>query len=143
MSGGRYQLEHTDAKAKGGARSGLGLQVLDSWTGTSRDTASLSGGETFMVSLALALALGQAVLHEAGGRPLQTLLVDEGFGSLDDESLELVMQVLDELRSGGRTVGIVSHVSELRTRVPAQIRVHKTEQGSRVEVLVGDAGSAA
>ena len=143
MSAGRYRLEHTDAKAKGGARSGLGLHVRDSWTGTARDTATLSGGETFMVSLALALALGEAVLHDAGGRPLETLLVDEGFGSLDDESLELVMQVLDDLRSGGRTVGIVSHVSELRSRVPAQIRVHKTEQGSRVEVHVGDASSAA
>lgn len=143
MSAGRYRLEHTDARAKGGARSGLGLVVRDSWTGTARDTATLSGGETFMVSLALALALGQAVLHDSGGRPLETLLVDEGFGSLDDESLELVMQVLDELRSGGRTVGIVSHVGELRSRVPAQIRVHKTEQGSRVEVHVGDASSAA
>lgn len=143
MSAGRYQLEHTDARAKGSVRSGLGLQVRDLWTGTARDTATLSGGETFMASLALALALGEAVLHDAGGRPLQTLLVDEGFGSLDDESLELVMEVLDDLRSGGRTVGIVSHVSELRTRVPAQIRVRKTEQGSTVEVLVGDATSVA
>ena len=143
MSAGRYQLEHTDARAKGGVRSGLGLQVRDAWTGTARDTATLSGGETFMVSLAMALGLGEAVLHDAGGRPLETLLVDEGFGTLDEESLELVMQVLDDLRSGGRTVGIVSHVSELRSRVPAQIKVHKTEQGSRVEVRVGDASSAA
>ncbi|MBC9957784.1 AAA family ATPase [Yimella sp. cx-51] len=136
MSAGRYQLAHTDALARGGARSGLSLQVRDSWTGTSRDTATLSGGETFMVSLALALGLGQAVLHDTGGRPLQTLLVDEGFGTLDDESLELVMHVLDELRSGGRTVGIVSHVGELRIRVPAQIQVRKTEQGSSVRVHV-------
>ncbi|GAB3583291.1 AAA family ATPase [Calidifontibacter terrae] len=143
MTGGRYRLEHTDERAKGGSRSGLGLRVLDAWTGTPRDTASLSGGESFMASLALALGLGQAVLHDAGGRPLQTLLVDEGFGTLDDESLELVMQVLDDLRAGGRTVGIVSHVGELRSRVPAQIEVRKSEQGSSLRVHLGDASPAA
>lgn len=143
MTDGRYRLEHTDQRAKGGSRSGLGLRVLDAWTGTTRDTASLSGGESFMTSLALALGLGQAVLHNTGGRPLQTLLVDEGFGSLDDESLELVMRVLDDLRAGGRTVGIVSHVGELRSRVPAQIEVRKSEQGSSLRVHLGDAPPAA
>ena len=104
MGEGRYQLRHTDHLAARGARSGLGLEVLDLWTGQARDTASLSGGESFMASLALALGLADAVREEAGGFDLQTLFVDEGFGTLDDESLEQVMAVLDDLREGGRAV---------------------------------------
>ena len=134
MGEGRYQLRHTDGLAARGARSGLGLEVLDLWTGQARDTSSLSGGESFMASLALALGLADAVREEAGGFDLQTLFVDEGFGTLDDESLEQVMAVLDDLREGGRAVGVVSHVAELRTRIPSQIVVSKTERGSSVHV---------
>ena len=123
MSDGRYTLEYTDARAAKGARSGLGLVVRDAWTGQTRETSSLSGGESFMASLALALGMGDAVRAEAGGFDLPTLFVDEGFGSLDDESLEQVMAVLDTLREGGRAVGIVSHVAELRTRIPPQLLV--------------------
>jgi exonuclease SbcC len=132
MSDGRYTLEYTDARAAKGARSGLGLQVRDAWTGQSRETSSLSGGESFMASLALALGMGDAVRAEAGGFDLQTLFVDEGFGSLDEESLEQVMAVLDTLREGGRAVGIVSHVAELRTRIPHQLQVLKHQAGSRI-----------
>lgn len=135
MTDGRYQLEHTDQRAARGSKSGLGLRVRDAWTGTTRDTATLSGGESFIASLALALGLGDAVLESAGGRRLETLLVDEGFGSLDEDSLEQVLDVLDSLRAGGRSVGIVSHVAELRTRIPAQIRVHKTAHGSTLQVV--------
>ena len=135
MSAGRYQLEHTDEKAGRGTKSGLGLRVRDAWTGTTRDTSSLSGGESFIASLALALGLGDAVLQAAGGRRLETLLVDEGFGSLDEESLDQVLDVLDALRAGGRSIGIVSHVAELRARIPAQIRVHKTVRGSTLQVV--------
>lgn len=135
MSDGRYQLEHTDERASRGSKSGLGLRVRDSWTGTARDTSTLSGGESFIASLALALGLGDAVLHAAGGRRLETLLVDEGFGSLDEDSLEQVLDVLDGLRAGGRTVGIVSHVAELRDRIPAQIKVSKTASGSTLRVV--------
>ncbi|WP_427385443.1 AAA family ATPase [Janibacter sp. G56] len=134
MGDGRYRLEHSDALAKNGARSGLGLQVQDLWTGAVRDTTTLSGGESFMASLALALGLAEAVREEAGGFDLQTLFIDEGFGTLDDESLEQVMGVLDSLREGGRAVGVVSHVAELRTRIPAQVIVRKSESGSSVEV---------
>ncbi len=134
MGEGRYQLRHTDHLAARGARSGLGLEVLDLWTGQSRDTASLSGGESFMASLALALGLADAVREESGGFDLQTLFVDEGFGTLDDESLEQVMAVLDDLREGGRAVGVVSHVAELRTRIPSQVVVRKTERGSSVTI---------
>jgi exonuclease SbcC len=135
MGDGRYQLAHSDDLAAGGRRSGLGLVVRDQWTGQVRDTASLSGGESFMASLALALGLADAVREEAGGFDLNTLFIDEGFGTLDDESLEQVMAVLDGLRDGGRCVGVVSHVSDLRSRVPAQVRVDKTSTGSSVAVL--------
>jgi exonuclease SbcC len=134
MGEGRYQLRHTDGLAARGARSGLGLEVLDLWTGQSRDTSSLSGGESFMASLALALGLADAVREESGGFELQTLFVDEGFGTLDDESLEQVMDVLDGLREGGRAVGVVSHVAELRSRIPSQVVVTKSERGSTVQL---------
>ncbi|MGN6636116.1 MAG: AAA family ATPase [Oryzihumus sp.] len=142
MSDGRYALEYTDALAARGARSGLGLRVRDAWTGLPRDTSTLSGGEAFMASLALALGLGDAVKAEAGGLDLQTLFVDEGFGTLDEESLEQVMAVLDGLREGGRAVGIVSHVAELRQRIPVQLRVTKTQRGSELTVRVEDAPAA-
>ena len=135
MGDGRYELAHSDDLVGGGRRSGLGLVVRDQWTGQVRDTASLSGGESFMASLALALGLADAVREEAGGFDLTTLFIDEGFGTLDDESLEQVMSVLDGLRDGGRCVGVVSHLSDLRSRVPAQIRVDKTSVGSSVTVL--------
>jgi exonuclease SbcC len=142
MSDGRYTLEYTDARAAKGARSGLGLLVRDAWTGQPRETSSLSGGEAFMASLALALGMGDAVRAEAGGFDLQTLFVDEGFGSLDEESLEQVMAVLDTLREGGRAVGIVSHVTELRTRIPHQLRVLKEQAGSRIQTEDRDSPAA-
>ncbi|MEY9847932.1 exonuclease SbcC [Streptacidiphilus sp. BW17] len=132
MSGGRYTLEHTDARSRNNARSGLGLQVLDAWTGRYRDTSTLSGGESFFASLALALGLADVVTDEAGGMPLDTLFVDEGFGSLDADALEEVMSVLDSLRERDRAVGIVSHVSELRDRIPNQLHVRKGRAGSRL-----------
>jgi exonuclease SbcC len=138
MSDGRYTLEYSDARAAKGARSGLGLLVRDAWTGQTRETSSLSGGEAFMASLALALGMGDAVRAEAGGFDLQTLFVDEGFGSLDEESLEQVMAVLDTLREGGRAVGIVSHVTELRSRIPHQLHVLKQQSGSRIHTERSD-----
>jgi DNA repair protein SbcC/Rad50 len=138
MTAGRYSLVHTDSR-RGGGKSGLGLLACDAWTGTDRDTSTLSGGETFMASLALALGLADVVTEEAGGTRIEALFVDEGFGSLDEETLEEVMNVLDGLREGGRCVGIVSHVSELRQRIPAQIRVRKSHSGSTVSVQSGAA----
>jgi DNA repair protein SbcC/Rad50 len=135
MSSGRYGLEHTDSVDRGRGRSGLALEVVDSWTGSRRDTASLSGGESFYTSLALALGLADVVSAEAGGVSIETLFVDEGFGTLDDDTLEEVMDVLDGLRSGGRSIGIVSHVADLRSRIPAQLEVLKTEEGSTVRLV--------
>ncbi|MFJ7266826.1 AAA family ATPase [Streptomyces sp. NPDC099050] len=132
MSGGRYTLLHSDARASGRGRSGLGLHVVDAWTGSERDTATLSGGETFFASLALALGLADVVTDEAGGMRLDTLFIDEGFGSLDDQALDEVLDVLDSLRERDRSVGIVSHVADLRTRVQAQLEIVKQRGGSVV-----------
>jgi exonuclease SbcC len=136
MSSGRYSLIHTDAR-RGAGRSGLGLLACDAWTGVDRDTSTLSGGETFLASLALALGLADVVTAEAGGTRIEALFVDEGFGSLDEETLDEVMTVLDGLREGGRMVGIVSHVAELKQRIPAQIRVHKGHSGSHLTQFTG------
>lgn len=122
FSGGRYSLEHTDTK-KGNAKSGLGVRVHDMHTNQVRDVGTLSGGETFYVSLSLALALAEVVRAESGGVDLGTLFVDEGFGTLDPDVLDDVMHTLEGLRAGGRTVGIVSHVIELKSRVADRIEV--------------------
>ncbi|MFE2226495.1 AAA family ATPase [Streptomyces kronopolitis] len=132
MSAGRYTLVHSDERAGGARRSGLGLHVIDSWTGHERDTSSLSGGETFFASLALALGLADVVTDEAGGVRLDTLFIDEGFGSLDEQTLDEVLDVLDSLRERDRSVGIVSHVADLRARIPAQLEVVKARSGSTV-----------
>jgi DNA repair protein SbcC/Rad50 len=137
MSAGRYLLDTTEDKTAGDTRrasGGLGLRVTDAWTGRQRDPVTLSGGESFLTSLALALGLADVVTAEAGGTEIGTLFVDEGFGTLDEDTLDEVMDVLDGLRDGGRTVGIVSHVAELRTRIPAQLRVRKDRTGSRVSI---------
>ncbi len=110
------------------------MLARDNWTGVDRDTATLSGGETFLASLALALALADVVCSEAGGTHLESLFVDEGFGSLDEATLDEVMDVLDGLREGGRVVGIVSHVAELRQRIPTRIHVRKHESGSTLDL---------
>ncbi|MFE3071529.1 AAA family ATPase [Streptomyces sp. NPDC059247] len=136
MSAGRYVLVHSDARS-GGRRAGLGLHVVDAWTGNERDTATLSGGETFFASLALALGLADVVSDEAGGVRLDTLFIDEGFGSLDEQTLDEVLDVLDSLRERDRSVGIVSHVADLRRRVPAQLELVKTRKGSAVRLRTG------
>ncbi|MET9679957.1 SMC family ATPase [Streptomyces coeruleorubidus] len=129
MSSGRYTLVHSDDRT-GRGRSGLGLHVVDAWTGRERDTATLSGGETFFASLALALGLADVVTDEAAGVRLDTLFIDEGFGSLDDQTLDEVLDVLDSLRERDRSVGIVSHVPDLRRRIHAQLEVVKGRSGS-------------
>ena len=134
MSSGRYEFAHSDAGGPRGRRGGLGIEVRDEYTGVTRAATTLSGGETFFASLALALGLADVVSSEAGGRVLDTMFIDEGFGTLDPESLDLVMGVLDELRSGGRVVGLVSHVDELRARIPSQLHVLRGESGSTVTV---------
>jgi exonuclease SbcC len=134
MSDRRYSLEHTGRRGAGERRGGLSLLVRDDWSGESRDPATLSGGETFVVSLALALGLADVIMHEVGGATLDTLFVDEGFGSLDADTLDDVMDTLDSLRDGGRVVGVVSHVAEMRDRIPTQLVVTKARSGSKVHL---------
>ena len=136
MTDGRYTLVHDESvSAAHGAKGGLAIMVVDSNSGQRRGPESLSGGETFMASLSLALGLSDIVSAEAGGRRLEALFVDEGFGSLDSETLDQVMDSLDELRAAGRMVGLVSHVESMRSRVPAQIVVKKTNSGSTVQLV--------
>lgn len=129
MVGGRYRLQHDDGLHARGRQSGLGLAVLDEYTGRTRSTDSLSGGETFLASLSLALGLADVVTAESGGIRLDTLFIDEGFGTLDPDALDQALATLDALREGGRTVALISHVAELKERLPA-----------RLEVLVDDRG---
>lgn len=134
MSQGRYSFVHSDAAGARGTRGGLGLDVLDDYSGTVRPAKTLSGGESFLASLSLALGLADVVAAETGGALLDTLFVDEGFGTLDAETLDIVMNILDELRAGGRVVGLVSHVEELRQRIPTRLRVRKARTGSTLEI---------
>ncbi|MCO1338962.1 hypothetical protein BJH93_08665, partial [Kocuria polaris] len=139
MTDGRFTLVHDDASA-GRGKGGLGLRVVDGWTGHERETGSLSGGESFMASLALALGLADVIQAESGGIDLETLFVDEGFGSLDPATLERVMNALDGLRASGRIVGIVSHVNDLKEQIAAQLVVHKTRQGSTTTLELDTCG---
>ena len=132
MSQGRYRLQHTDSRAARGAASGLGIEVLDAYTGAARPVQSLSGGETFLASLALALGLAEVVTARAGGIRLDTLFIDEGFGSLDADTLDIAMRTLDELRAGGRIVGIISHVETIKAEIPSRLVVETTPEGPSV-----------
>ncbi|HEV8560110.1 MAG TPA: SMC family ATPase [Actinophytocola sp.] len=134
MSHGRYSFVHSDEAGPRGTRGGLGLDVLDDYSGQIRPVKTLSGGELFVASLALALGLADVVVAQTGGSLLDTLFVDEGFGGLDAETLDKVMDTLDELRSGGRVVGLVSHVEELRQRIPVRLRVIKSRTGSILQL---------
>ncbi|AMV71634.1 SMC family ATPase [Desulfuromonas carbonis] len=135
MSKGRYQLLRKEERAKGNKASGLELEVEDAYTGKQRPVATLSGGESFMAALALALGLSDVVQAYAGGIRLDTLFIDEGFGSLDAESLELAIRTLVDLQATGRMVGIISHVAELKEQLPLRIDVLASRAGSSVAVV--------
>ena len=132
MTAGRYEMRRIDEKGKGGGQFGLELEVLDFYTGKYRHVKTLSGGEGFKASLALALGLADVVQAHAGGVSVDTMFVDEGFGTLDPESLQSAINCLIDLQRSGRLVGIISHVPEL-----------KDEIGARLEVQTGNGGSAA
>lgn len=137
MSERRYELLLDDRTATRGNNAGLGVRVLDQHTQEARAPESLSGGEKFLASLALALGLAEVVTERAGGVSLDTLFIDEGFGSLDVETLDLAMHALDQLREHGRTVGVISHVEAMKERIPAQLVVEPTAGGwSTVRTVV-------
>ena len=137
MSRGRYQLLRKKDRSRGNTSSGLDLEIFDGYTGTNRHVSTLSGGESFQTSLALALGLSQVVQHHSGGIRIQTMFVDEGFGSLDPESLDSAVQTLTELQNDGRLVGIISHVPQLYDRIRDKIIVTPHSNGSRLEVHAG------
>jgi exonuclease SbcC len=137
MSRGRYRLRRTDEVRHAGRGSGLDLVVDDAMTGHERAVHSLSGGEMFMASLSLAMGLADVVQSHAGGIRLDSLFIDEGFGTLDDETLDQVMRTLEDLRAGGRLVGLISHVAELKERIATRLTVSKATRGSTARLVVG------
>ncbi len=134
MSDGRYRLSMDRQAGKGSSKVGLEILVADAFTGKERPAASLSGGEKFMASISLALGLADVVSNRAAGSPVESVFIDEGFGSLDEDALDRAIDVLDRVREG-RMVGIVSHVAELRSRIPSRIEVRKGRSGSAIEIV--------
>ena len=135
MSGGQYELKRRLEAENNRRQSGLELDVVDHYNGTERSVKTLSGGESFKASLSLALGLSDEIQASAGGIRLDSMFVDEGFGSLDEESLRQAVQALTGLTQGGRLVGIISHVAELKEKIEKQIIVTKDRSGgSRVEL---------
>ena len=130
MSRGRYSLSRTGDVLDARRENGLNIEVTDSFTGVARPVKTLSGGELFLASLSLALGLSDVVQAYAGGIRLDTILVDEGFGTLDSEALDMAIRTLTDLQKGGRLVGIISHVSELRERISARLEVIPGQRGS-------------
>ncbi|MDB5731638.1 MAG: sbcC, partial [Variovorax sp.] len=137
MMAGRYRLARRDDPSRGNVAVGLDIEVFDEHTGQPRPAGTLSGGEGFCAALALALGLAETVQAHAGARPVDTLLIDEGFGSLDEEALDKAMEVLSGLHGGSRLVGIISHVPELKTRIPARLEVTPGLRGSTARFVVG------
>ena len=135
MSKGRYLLVRKEDRAKGNKASGLELEVEDAYTGKTRSVATLSGGESFMAALSLALGLSSVVQSYAGGIKLDTLFIDEGFGSLDAESLDLAIRTLIDLQESGRMIGIISHVSELKEQMALRIDVESSRLGSKIHTV--------
>ena len=138
MSGGKYDLKRCESAAKLNTQSGLELNVIDHYNGSERSVKTLSGGETFLASLSLALGLSEEIQSSAGGVQMDTLFVDEGFGSLDEETLRQAMRALRELSEGDRLIGIISHVSELRREIDRQIVVTRSPDGASRAKIVTD-----
>ncbi|MBC1534278.1 SbcC/MukB-like Walker B domain-containing protein [Listeria seeligeri] len=138
MTSGRFELHRKIEKAKGNIQSGLELEVFDEYTGLTRHVKTLSGGESFKTSLALALSLAEVVQEMAGGISLETMFIDEGFGTLDPESLEVAVECLLETQENGRLVGIISHVPELKERISARLEVTATNHGSTTKFVTAN-----
>ena len=137
MSRGRYYLRRAQDRTDRRRVAGLDLLVYDDHHGTERPVHTLSGGESFLASLALALGLAEVVQARAGGIQLDTIFIDEGFGSLDAEALDLAMQALADLSSdGGRMVGVISHVEELKERMDARLEIIPGRDGSSARLVV-------
>ena len=136
MSRSRYSLERSDYTGGGRGKQGLDLAVMDAFTGQSRPANTLSGGETFLASMALALGLADVIQSYAGGIHMDTMFIDEGFGTLDPDTLELAMETLVQLQSSGRLIGMISHVPELKTRISAHLEVTRGDDGSTAKFVI-------
>jgi exonuclease SbcC len=144
MSDGRYTIQRKDPNRARTTifvhdkrrETGLELEVVDTFTGKERDAGTLSGGEGFQASLSLALGLADVVQAQSGGIQLSAMFIDEGFGTQSEEALDAVLDTLTGLQASGRLVGFISHVKELKTRIPAQLHVHKTTTGSHVQWVI-------
>ena len=130
MSRGRYEIRRRIDPVNQRAAAGLDLEIFDQYTGTTRGVSTLSGGESFLASLALALGLSDVVQSYAGGIRLDAIFVDEGFGTLDPESLDFAIRALKDLKQAGRMVGIISHVAELKEWIDARLELKATQAGS-------------
>ena len=138
MTNGQYDLVRRGTAANQRSQSGLDLDVIDHYNGTQRSVKTLSGGESFKASLSLALGLSDEIQSSAGGIKLDTMFVDEGFGSLDGESLQQAIAALTSLADGNRLVGIISHVAELKEKIDNQIIVTKEKSGgSKARIVTG------
>ena len=138
MTEGRYLLLHAEKAMNKRSQAGLELEVLDHYTGKSRSVRSLSGGEAFKASLSLALGLSDVIQAHAGGVRVDAMFIDEGFGSLDEESRTRAVQVLQELSGGRRLIGIISHVTELKEEMGHKLVVKKGNGGSQVHWEIED-----
>ena len=136
MSKGRYRLQRASDNKDARAAAGLDLEVDDAYTGKSRHVSSLSGGESFQAALALALGLADVVQSYAGGVHLDTMFVDEGFGSLDPEALDLAVNTLIDLQQSGRLVGVISHVADLKERIDVRLQVDSGQTGSTAKFVL-------
>jgi exonuclease SbcC len=137
MLGGRYRLRRREEPERANRRAGLDIEVLDGWNAEARPAATLSGGEGFCASLAMALGLAETVAAHAGARQLDALFIDEGFGTLDAEALDTAIGVLEGLQAGDRLVGVISHVAELRERLPARLEITPGRRGSTAAFRIG------
>ena len=137
MSHGRYTLHRHENVEDGRKASGLDLDVFDEFTGKVRPASTLSGGEGFIAALSLALGLSDVVQSYAGGIQLDTLFIDEGFGSLDPEALDTALKTLIDLQQSGRMVGIISHVDELKRQIDMGIEVESASTGSHIKIFGG------
>jgi exonuclease SbcC len=137
MSGGQYELVRKEDAENKKSQSGLDLDVIDHYNGTKRSVRSLSGGESFKASLSLALGMSDEIQASSGGIRPDTMFVDEGFGSLDGESLDQAMKALMQLSEGNKLVGIISHVDELKQRIDKQVVITKEKTGgSKIDLVI-------
>jgi exonuclease SbcC len=135
MSRGRYEMHRSVEVGDRRQEGGLAIEILDHYSGSKRSVATLSGGESFLASLSLALGLADAVQAHAGGIQMETIFIDEGFGTLDPEALEMAFQALHDLRSGGRLVGVISHVPDLKEMIKFRLEVTPGSRGSRARFV--------